>query len=236
MNANELDDFLKRNKMTGNELAAKLGVHYVTVSRWRNGREPIPKTVELALKWIEGEGRTEQNDNEWGTLRKQRGIKQMIFEQFKNNVEKWAAERGIYEHSTPEAQLLKALSELGEMADAIIKDDREGLKDAIGDVAVCAINYAKMARKQIERPMFDIGESIDSVGLIGELARAIGIILAGETQGELEIQFLLGCLVGICQREGLDFIECCSAAWDEIKDRKGKMVAGGAFVKEEGLV
>lgn len=26
----------------------------------------------------------------------------MNFEEFKNNVEKWAAERGIYEHSTPE--------------------------------------------------------------------------------------------------------------------------------------
>lgn len=59
MNPNELNDFLHRNKMTGNELAAKLGVHYTTVSRWRNGREAIPKTVELALKWIEGEGRIE---------------------------------------------------------------------------------------------------------------------------------------------------------------------------------
>src|SRR5699024_9890193 len=57
----------------------------------------------------------------------------------------WAEERGIYEHSTPEAQLLKALSELGELADAVIKNDREALIDAIGDVAVCMVNYAKMA-------------------------------------------------------------------------------------------
>ena len=32
----------------------------------------------------------------------------MTFDEFKNNVEQWAAERGIYEHSTAEAQLLKA--------------------------------------------------------------------------------------------------------------------------------
>lgn len=57
MNTQELNDFLKRNKMTGNELAVKLEVHWTTISRWRNGREPIPKTVELALKWLEGEGR-----------------------------------------------------------------------------------------------------------------------------------------------------------------------------------
>ena len=159
----------------------------------------------------------------------------MNFEEFKNNVEVWAAERGIYEHSTPEAQLLKALSELGELADATIKGDREGLEDAIGDVAVCVINYAKMTEKQVEHPMFDIGDPISSAGLIGELARAIGIILAGETQGEFEIQYLLCCLVGICQREKLYFLGCCNAAWMEIKDRKGKMVAGGAFVKEEDL-
>lgn len=60
MTAEELNAFLKRTGMTGNVLAAKLGVHYVTISRWRNGREPIPKTVELALKWIEGEKRMEQ--------------------------------------------------------------------------------------------------------------------------------------------------------------------------------
>jgi plasmid maintenance system antidote protein VapI len=61
MKPNELNDFLHRNKMNGNELAAKLGVHYVTVSRWRNGREQIPRTVELALKWIDAIG---QNGND----------------------------------------------------------------------------------------------------------------------------------------------------------------------------
>ena len=62
---------------------------------------------------------------------------------FVNNVQGWAEDRGIYEHSTPEAQLLKALSELGELADAEIKGDKEAMIDAIGDVAVCIINYAR---------------------------------------------------------------------------------------------
>lgn len=59
MKPQELNDFLHRNKMTGNELAAKLDVHWTTISRWRNGHEPIPKTAELAMKWIEGESRIE---------------------------------------------------------------------------------------------------------------------------------------------------------------------------------
>lgn len=53
MNPQELNDFLHRNKMSGKDLAAKLGVHWTTISRWRNGREQIPKMVELALKWVE---------------------------------------------------------------------------------------------------------------------------------------------------------------------------------------
>lgn len=67
MNPQELNDFLHRNKMTGKVLAAKLNVHGVTVSRWRNGHEPIPRSVELAMKWIEGEGRINaigQNGND----------------------------------------------------------------------------------------------------------------------------------------------------------------------------
>ena len=46
---------LKRNKMTG-ELAVKMEVHRITISRWRNGREPIPRVCRaLRLSWLEGE-------------------------------------------------------------------------------------------------------------------------------------------------------------------------------------
>lgn len=100
----------------------------------------------------------------------------MTFEQFRNNVESWAEVRGIYEHSTKHAQALKAVSEMGELADAVIKGEQAALQDAIGDVIVCLVNLSVMS--------------------------------------------------------GLDINECCESAWSEIKDRSGKMVAGGAFVKE----
>lgn len=38
----------------------------------------------------------------------------LTFEQLTNNVQEWAAARGIYEHSSARAQLLKAFSEMGE--------------------------------------------------------------------------------------------------------------------------
>lgn len=80
----------------------------------------------------------------------------MNFEEFKNNVESWAEARGIYAHSTPEAQLLKAMSELGELADAQIKDDETEKSDAVIDTIVCLINYAHMSGIDLHKAMDDV--------------------------------------------------------------------------------
>ncbi len=53
----------------------------------------------------------------------------------------WAEQRRIIPNSTPDVQLLKAMSEMGELADATIKHDKEAVIDAVGDVMVCLINY-----------------------------------------------------------------------------------------------
>lgn len=75
----------------------------------------------------------------------------MNFQTFKANVEKWSAERGIYEHSTIQAQTLKAVSEMGELADAVIKGDKDAFADAVGDVVVCLINAAYMNGVDMEQ-------------------------------------------------------------------------------------
>ena len=59
-------------------------------------------------------------------------------------IQKWAHDVGIYEHSTVQAQTLKAVSEMGELADAIIKHDLGALSDGVGDVIVCLVNVAYM--------------------------------------------------------------------------------------------
>ena len=57
----------------------------------------------------------------------------------------WSEARRIIPNSTPETQLLKAMSELGELADATIKKDRDGIADGVGDVMVCLVNYCALA-------------------------------------------------------------------------------------------
>jgi NTP pyrophosphatase (non-canonical NTP hydrolase) len=60
-------------------------------------------------------------------------------------VERWAEDRKIIPNSTPQAQLLKAMSELGELADATLKGDLDGMIDGLGDTLVTLIIYARLA-------------------------------------------------------------------------------------------
>lgn len=65
-------------------------------------------------------------------------------------VEEWSFERQITQNSTPMAQLLKTMSELGELADATLKRDRAGIIDGIGDVLVTLIIYGCIQHVGIE--------------------------------------------------------------------------------------
>lgn len=56
----------------------------------------------------------------------------------------WACERGIIEANDPKAQFMKSASELGELADAILEGDKDGIKDGIGDAAVTLIIQAAL--------------------------------------------------------------------------------------------
>jgi NTP pyrophosphatase (non-canonical NTP hydrolase) len=68
----------------------------------------------------------------------------MSYADVEMNIIRWAESRKIIPNSTPDTQLLKAMSELGELADATIKKDRAGIIDGVGDVMVCLVNYCAL--------------------------------------------------------------------------------------------
>lgn len=68
----------------------------------------------------------------------------MTYYELEYAVECWAKEKQIIGKASPSTQTLKTASELGELCDAIIKDDRYGQIDAIGDVMVCLIILCRM--------------------------------------------------------------------------------------------
>ena len=57
---------------------------------------------------------------------------------------RWSEARRIIPNATAESQLLKAFSEMGELADAQNHNDLDEIKDAVGDVMVCLINYCAL--------------------------------------------------------------------------------------------
>ena len=64
---------------------------------------------------------------------------------------------------------------------------------------------------------------------VGELARAIQLGYQVDTKDAIgDIQVVLAVM---CAQLNIDIDECREIAWEEIKDRKGKMV-DGLFVKE----
>lgn len=65
------------------------------------------------------------------------------YEELIDNVITWAYDRNIILGTTDKDQTLKAVAEMGELADAINKGDQEGIEDGIGDVIVCLINLAE---------------------------------------------------------------------------------------------
>jgi NTP pyrophosphatase (non-canonical NTP hydrolase) len=60
------------------------------------------------------------------------------------DIVRWAEARKIIPNSTPATQLLKCMSELGELADATIKGDMPAVVDGVGDVMVCLVNYCAL--------------------------------------------------------------------------------------------
>jgi NTP pyrophosphatase (non-canonical NTP hydrolase) len=68
----------------------------------------------------------------------------MSFASTELEVIQWAVDRKIVPNSTPQTQLLKTVSELGELADATIKGDRAGIVDGVGDVLVTLIVYCAL--------------------------------------------------------------------------------------------
>jgi NTP pyrophosphatase (non-canonical NTP hydrolase) len=66
------------------------------------------------------------------------------FKQIELDVIRWSEARFIVPNSKPSTQLLKAMSELGELADAEIKGDMDAIKDGVGDVVVCLVNYCAL--------------------------------------------------------------------------------------------
>lgn len=54
-------------------------------------------------------------------------------------IEEWSKERGINK-ADPQKQMLKLYEEIGETSAAVVRDDKDALRDAIGDSVITLLN------------------------------------------------------------------------------------------------
>lgn len=101
----------------------------------------------------------------------------MILDKLDVNTTAWAHERQLVKREYVHAQMCKVMEEVGETSRAVLKNDREGVKDGIGDTLVT----------------------------LNILAAQLGLTLQ----------------------------ECWQSAYNEIKNRTGKVV-NGSFIKDNG--
>ena len=92
-------------------------------------------------------------------------------------IQKWVTARNLHSQD-PRVLMCKTMEELGELASSILKGDKQGQKDGIGDTIVT--------------------------------------------------------LVCLSMQLEVDITECVEIAYNEIKDRKGRLI-DGVFVKEADL-
>lgn len=84
------------------------------------------------------------------------------FRELEDLVLKWAAKRNLLQHTKEAAksQLLKTMSELGELSDTLLKDDRPGMIDGLGDVLVTLIVFSQI----VELDMLDcLGRAYEEI-------------------------------------------------------------------------
>ena len=85
-------------------------------------------------------------------------------------IRKWATERGIYDKGNSHTQYVKLMEEAGELAAALLNDDKYEIKDAIGDMVVVLTNLAALEGMTIE-------DCIDSA--YNEIANRTGVMHNG---------------------------------------------------------
>lgn len=166
--------------------------------------------------------------------------------QLHGKVIEWAEARNLIEGSTVEKQFLKLMEESGEIARAVAKQNMSLFKDSIGDCAVVAI--IMMRQLGSETNVFDLLYFLPFDKTKGDMKKTTMLNLAEElgmlaynvnrpssrTLARTKSALLeyLDALFSVAYVFDVTVEECLALAYDEIKDRKGKMV-DGVFVKEE---
>lgn len=170
-------------------------------------------------------------------------------QQLQELIVQWGHDRNIIEGSSIYDQAKKLVEETGELFNGINKGKPAVVVDSIGDMAVVltileAIHYREQGSPIEFRNHLNKKRSIYLEGEIVTIEKTeadIALLSAGMLEdivrygGNATIDIIEGlwdALHHYAELTNIDVYYCVKSAYDEIKDRKGKLV-DGVFIKDE---
>lgn len=163
---------------------------------------------------------------------------QLSFTQLYAHLDAWATQRGI---DNIDAQYLKYKEESGELAASILKGRTDQLMDDLGDTIVTVFMIARLKRlggrlaqeleKSWQRSSYNISASEALITLDIEL---VAMFRSERNDTLIHDAIIVAMRIRIqrlARSINLDPLAALNAAWNEIKDRRGKTV-NGSFIKE----
>ena len=153
------------------------------------------------------------------------------------NIENWAEARNLIKGSTPKKQFIKLMKKFGELCAGIARNDKEKIKDRIGDCFVVAVILKCQFGTNLFIHHVSLNKNVDVSLILARVARDAALIPKSDLSAQVKLEIICGVvrhLMDVSFLLDVDFESCVQAAWDEIKDRKGRMI-DGVFVKEGDL-
>jgi NTP pyrophosphatase (non-canonical NTP hydrolase) len=180
----------------------------------------------------------------------------MKFNELIENVKGWSTAKEL-DKASPLSQMLKLNEEWGELNGATVRKDKEKIADSVGDMMVVLtilaqqMNFSKIHLSlnpdENGQHNFHYVDQWSVELLYLHIANEIGLIardlvdistntnrINSRTQIQLSSRNIAIYLVFVAKKFDLTLTECLELAWNEIKDRQGKMV-DGVFVKSSDL-
>ena len=150
-------------------------------------------------------------------------------------IEQWAADRNLIAGCQPIDQAMKLFSEAGELADNIGKG--RDIKDDVGDTLVVLTILAAQLGKSLSDFNFkslEWAEGADKelvLSLFNTLPEIVGYAHNAQFFHIGLFKRAVNILSGIAMNHGVTLEDCLDVAYNDIKNRKGKMI-NGTFIKE----
>lgn len=164
------------------------------------------------------------------------------FQEINNNLAQWAVDRNL---TNVDAQVLKLLDELGELAEAVLKGNRAAQMDELGDVMVVCFLIDQMKN---QRQSIDEAERLPHHIAIVTQERTIArgedehighnialcarrLLHAAEDNFHVSLRYAIW-LTRLASHLKIDPLEALNGAWVKIEKRTGHTNEMGVFVKD----